>query len=136
MFSSSIAMSQRTPSHLPAIATSSAMRALCSSGPQAGIGAYISYRGRIAPNRAERGDGTQNGLEQVWHTAHATDQIALGTDAASSIEFGGGVLSGRWHIEPQVQAIYQTLGLNNATDVVSSVNFNTNGSFVIRAACG
>jgi outer membrane protein OmpA-like peptidoglycan-associated protein len=31
-----------------------------------------------------------------------------------------------------VQAIYQTLGLNNTNDVVSSVNFNTNGSFIIR----
>jgi outer membrane autotransporter protein len=41
-------------------------------------------------------------------------------------------LRGSWHLEPQVQAIYQTFGFNSTTDSASSVSFNTNGTFVIR----
>ena len=56
-----------------------------------------------------------------------------GNGFTGSVEAGYPIpISGNWRIEPQVQAIYQTLGFNHANDTASSVSFKTNDTFVLR----
>jgi outer membrane protein OmpA-like peptidoglycan-associated protein len=116
------------------------------------IGLHSIRVGSLSLNAAHVGGYWQHIGPSEWYvdavamgSFYGADPASITSDAAhvngkgftGSLEAGYPIplpipLRGSWHLEPQVQAIYQTFGFNSTTDSASSVSFNTNGTFVIR----